>query len=107
MSQRANKSLAEQQEAFKKGLLNQSKVISSISEARSANLIKNHALRYKIDACFNVLILFPDHLFPTVTEGKIHINTEIYRLIQFLKVIPSFILQFNLKILYLLGKMLQ
>jgi hypothetical protein len=25
-------------------------------------------------------------LLPTVAEGKIHINTEIYRLIQFLKV---------------------
>lgn len=48
MSQRANKSLAEQQEAFKKGLLNQSKVISSISEARSANPIKNHAYGIKL-----------------------------------------------------------
>lgn len=44
MSQRpGSKSLAEQQQAFKKGLLNQSKVISSIAEARSNNIIKNHA----------------------------------------------------------------
>ena len=44
MSQRlGNKSLAEQQQAFKKGLINQSKVISSIAEARSSNIIKNHA----------------------------------------------------------------
>lgn len=43
MSQRPNKSLAEQQEAFKKGLLTQSKVISSITEARSSNTVKNHA----------------------------------------------------------------
>lgn len=38
-----NKSLAEQQEAFKKGLLNQSKVISGIAEARSNILTKSHA----------------------------------------------------------------
>ena len=44
MSQRpGNKSLAEQQDAFKKGLLTQSKVISGIAEARSNNIIKNHA----------------------------------------------------------------
>lgn len=38
-----NKSLAEQQEAFKKGLLNQSKVISGIAEARSTTTVKSHA----------------------------------------------------------------
>lgn len=43
MSGRQNKSLAEQQEAFKKGLLNRSKVFSSIAEARSENVAKNHA----------------------------------------------------------------
>ena len=43
MSQRPNKSLTEQQEAFKKGLLTQSKVISSIAEARSSTTVKNHA----------------------------------------------------------------
>lgn len=42
-SRPGNKSLAEQQEAFKKGLLNQSKVISGIAEARSNNAIKSHA----------------------------------------------------------------
>ena len=48
MSNRGNKSLAEQQEAFKKGLLNQSKVISGISEARSANPVKNYAYGIKM-----------------------------------------------------------
>lgn len=44
MSQRpGNKSLLEQQEAFKKGLLTQSKVISSIAEARSTVATKNYA----------------------------------------------------------------
>lgn len=44
MSQRpGNKSLAEQQEAFKKGLLNQSKVISSIADARTTIVKKNYA----------------------------------------------------------------
>lgn len=48
MSQRPNKSLAEQQEAFKKGLLTQSKVICSIAEARSSNAAKNHAYGIQI-----------------------------------------------------------
>lgn len=44
MSQRlGNKSLAEQQQAFKAGLLKQSKVITSIAEARSSISVKNYA----------------------------------------------------------------
>ena len=51
MSQRpGNKSLAEQQEAFKKGLLTQSKVISSIAEARSNLPVKNYAYGIKLSA---------------------------------------------------------
>jgi hypothetical protein len=85
MSQRSgSKSLAEQQEAFKKGLLNQSKIISSIADSRSNDSIKNRA--YGIVFSMLQVFLVLDHLLPTVAEGKIHINTEIYRLIQFLKV---------------------
>lgn len=94
MSKRpGNKSLAEQQEAFKKGLLNQSKVISGIAEARSNTTVKNHAYGILYQEIVQFLML-TDHLLPTVTEGKIHINTEIYRLIHYLKVIYRFFHRF-------------